>query len=424
MFRQPRAWWRATRSAPTASACAWSGSRSTSGRTRSGSAASWRSARAVAARLGQLVRVEGRRLHGGTPSVLRLRGRTPGRPGERHRVLHDVVDGPPGLRTGDRPAGAAPTSACPRPCRASSADGVRGQGQARVSGQPPLAGRRAIRHRRRRRCVPVRPPTRSRAGSRSASASGTGSRPRRLGLMSGSCDVAPWSRCALGDKAASARAAQAGTVAAFAAGRAPRHGARGLRRRRAAGGRVSPRPPTGRLPALSCATRPAKTYLAVPRPRRALDPDARAGLVAVTAVRRGDGLPGRGEGARQRPRPPAHAALDAARCRAGRALRERRAAARPRRSPRPQGRGSERSARGRPGAGRAVDRGRRRAGGDGRERIVGPLHGARAAAARRSRRARPAPAGRAAGALEAAPPARGTYRVRRSSPTAAGRCWM
>ena len=129
-------------------------------------------------------------------------------------------------------------------------------------------------------------------------------RPERLDLMSGSCDVAPWSPVPLGGKAGgSARASQGSPVAAFDL----RNALPGMVL--AIEGASAPPSVTVTGPGGVRATTPAgggeaggvlflrdvpgrTTYVAVPAPRAgrwalALEP----GSSAVTEVRRGDGLP-------------------------------------------------------------------------------------------------------------------------------------
>ena len=257
--------------------------------------------------------------------------------------------------------------------------------------------------------------------------------------MSGTCDVAPWSPIPLGGKAgSSARAAQGAPVAAFdlrdalpgmvlaieGASAPPtrdRHRARRrardhARRRRGSGRRALP----ARRPWAHHVRRRARAA------RRALDADARAGVLA------GDGGPPRrrapraaGEGARDRARPPPHAALDApGDPRAGRP--DRRGGPRERGRDRHDEQGARQQALRAGGRPRrpAVDRRRRRAGRDGAAPGSSPAATRRRRrSARRSRRA--SRLRRRGGALQVrwkrAAGAR-DYRVGPSSPTGAGCC--
>ena len=148
---------------------------------------------------------------------------------------------------------------------------------------------------------------------------------KRLDLMSGSCDVAPWSPVALGGKAGAARAAQAGAVATFDV----KAGLPGLVLEVSG----ADAPPNVTLTGPAGAARSARPARRRPRApptspwprhvrgagRLTLEP----GSSAVTAVRRGDGLPAPSVKARVSGRGHrAHPALDrAGAARPGRALR-------------------------------------------------------------------------------------------------------
>ena len=259
----------------------------------------------------------------------------------------------------------------------------------------------------------------------------------RLDLMSGSCDVAPWSPIPLGGKGgSSARAAQGGgpppstcrpalpgmvlavegesaapgvTVAGPGGGARPRRGRRGGRRARAARRRGAAH--VRRDPGAA---------------GRALDADARAGLAG-----RDRGSPWRrhpgaaGQGARDGPRPSPHAALDApGDPRAGRPVR--RGGPRERGRDRHDAQGARQQALRAGGRARrpAVDRRGRRAGRDGaRPDRRRPLRGAGAAAPGEAEAAHAPPRGRRAPRCAgSAPPARATTACGPSSPTGAGCC--
>ena len=144
-------------------------------------------------------------------------------------------------------------------------------------------------------CVPVKPQNTVKGEQAFRVGFGYRFATKRVDLMSGSCDVAPWSPVALGGKAApSARAAQAGTVAAFDV----KAGLPGMVLEVSGADAppgVSLAGPAGTGdPLILRDTATRKTYLAVAAPRAGrwrltLEP----GSSAVTAVRRGDGLPRR-----------------------------------------------------------------------------------------------------------------------------------
>ena len=264
-------------------------------------------------------------------------------------------------------------------------------------------------------------------------------RPERLDLMSGSCDVAPWSPIPLGGKAGgSARAAQGAPVAAFDL----RDALPGMVL--AIEGASAPPSVTVAGPGGVRATTPAgggeaggvlflrdvpgrTTYVAVPAPRAGRwSADARAGLV------RGDGGPPRRRPAGPRvkarvtgKRPPPDAALDdPGDPRPGRPLRR----GGPRRGGRhrhdPQGARQRALRAGRRARRAPLDRGRRRAGRDGaRADHRRPLQRARAAAPGEAEAAGAQPARqRAAGRLAARRGRDGPTACGPSSPTGGGCC--
>ena len=141
-------------------------------------------------------------------------------------------------------------------------------------------------------CVPVKPPSSVKGAQTFRVGFGYRFATKRIDLMSGSCDVAPWSPVALGDKAGpSARAAQA-AVSAFDV----RSGLPGLVLEVSG----ADAPPSVTLTGPSGAAAPLvlrdeasrTTYLAVAAPRAGRwRLTTEPGSSAVTAVRRGDGLP-------------------------------------------------------------------------------------------------------------------------------------
>ena len=245
--------------------------------------------------LGQLLRVSGTAdFTAGTPSELRLRGRTQIGPANGTASYTTSSTG--------RQDFAGDITLEVQPDLGVSA-GVKGvvqptwfvvQGQARVHviGLD-LQGDGLFSNVGAAACVPVRPPSSVKGAQTFRVGFGYRFATKRIDLMSGSCDVAPWSPVALGDKAApSARAAQAGTVAAFDV----KAGLPGMVLE-VSGADASPNltlagPAGAGSPLVLRDTATRKTYLAVAAPRAGrwrltLEP----GSSAVTAVQRGDGLP-------------------------------------------------------------------------------------------------------------------------------------
>ena len=247
--------------------------------------------------LGQLVRVAGTvDFTAGTPSELRLRGRSQVGPATGTASYTAASTGRQDF------AGTAAIDLRPDIGVSAGVSGIiqpksfvlLGNAEARVLGVR-LRGDGLFSSVGLAACVPLKPPSSGKSAQTFRVGFGYRYATKVIDLMAGSCDVAPWSPIALGNKAGtSARAAQSGEIAAFAVP----DGLPGIVLE-VAGSQAPPSVavagPGGAGDGGALVLRDAearRTYVAIPSPRAGrwtltLQP----GSSPVTAVRRGDGLP-------------------------------------------------------------------------------------------------------------------------------------